>query len=297
MKRLAFLAAAVLAVLSFAVPALAQSAKPALRLCTGRTDGVYYFAANEIGRMATSINVQPQATEGSLQNLRMLVDGQCDGAFVQHDAYRVFTQTDARAITQTERAMALYKETVHLLCNRNAKIGSITDLTSKHTVAVGPDGSGAQTTWANFVAANKDKYGPVPLDPRAGIRALNAAADGNDVTCALIVSGLGSPLLKRDGQSLGDRLVLVPIEDSKLKALKDGKNRQIYVDQEVGSDTYGSLMPSGRLWGNKALQTVGVEAIFIVNTKWIEANSSAYDSLLRSATSALPKIKERAEPK
>jgi hypothetical protein len=45
------------------------------------------------------------------------------------------------------------------------------------------------------------------------------------------------------------------------------------------SDTYGKIMPSGTLWGNKSVPTIGVNSLMIASQSWADANEPAFTAL------------------
>jgi TRAP transporter TAXI family solute receptor len=270
--------------------------KPVLRVCTGRQGGNYFFAAQQMARFATSVAIQPVLTQGSLENVQRVTNGSCDVAFAQNDAIRVYKELDPTAISKVERGMAMYKEYVHLLCNRESGITKITHLKKGHVVAIGPEGTGANVVWQFLVATDKDRYKDIQTSPKDGLRGLTAIQDGDEVTCALYVGGLGDQLLKKDAQKFADKVVLVNVNEG-VDREKDAKGRPIYSYESIPSGTYGNLMPSGALFGHSSASTFAVDAVFIANTDWIERNSATYDNLLRAVTNSLPAVRERANPK
>lgn len=276
----------------------AASADPGkFRLCTGSDAGNYYKAGHILKSKAGALAIDVVTTGGSLDNLDRVVRGDCDGAFVQSDAMLVYSARNAQAISTIERAGVLYKEQAHLLCNRAAGVGRITDLTSKHTVAIGGDGSGARTTWDAFVLADKKRYGPVQVDGRSGVRGLSAVADGSQVQCLLWVGAVNASLMRNDAQVHGDRVVLVGTDDWDMgKVAKDARGVAVYGYDEIPADTYKRIQPSGTVFGTKAVKTITVDALFVANTTWIGANEAAYDKLLRAFAAAGPSIKTLIAP-
>ena len=280
-----------------ATAAAAQTGKPAFRVCTGSEAGNYYKAGHILKSKTGSVDVQPVITQGSLDNLDKLIKGECEGAFVQSDALIVYSSRNAQAISTLERAGVLYQEHVHLLCNRGSNFDRIVDLSNKNTIAVGPDGSGARTTWDAFVLADKKRYGPVNIDTRTGVRALAAVADGSQVQCMLWVGALGSSYMKNDASQHGDRLVLVSSKDRDMPgAAKDARGKSVYEYGEIPSGTYPRIQPSGML-GSKAVDTMTVDALFVTNVNWVNANDRPYDAVLRGFSAAKPAIAELIKPK
>lgn len=277
--------------------ATAQANEPPFRLCTGYDTGNYYKAGHLLKRTSTTVPIEVITTQGSLDNLARMMAGQCDGAFVQSDAMLVFGSKNGASLSGIERAGVLYREDAHLLCNRSSGIGRITDLTKANTVAVGPDGTGARTTWDAFVLADKKRYAPVQTDPRAGVRALAAVSDGSQVQCLLFVGAPGASFMKNDAGALGDRLVLVGTDDGDMGGVaKDAQNKAVYGYGAIPAGTYPGIQPGGTLYGTKAVKTVTVEALFVTATGWIGSHEVAYDKLLRAFTAAGPAIKALAAP-
>lgn len=292
MKRLILGALAALAMMGGA-----HAADTKFRLCTGSDAGNYFKAGHVLKAKSGSVGIEVVATQGSLDNLDRVVRGECDGAFVQSDAMLVYSSRNAAAISSIERAGILYKEQAHLLCNRAAGIGRITDLTAKHTVAVGGDGSGARTTWDAFVLADKKRYGPVQVDGRSGVRGLSAIADGSQVQCMLWVGAVNAALMKNDAQVHGDRIVLVGTDDWDMGGVaKDARGVAVYGYDEIPANTYKRIQPAGTVYGTKPVKTITVDALFVTSTAWINANDAAYDKLLRAFAASGPSIKALIAP-
>jgi TRAP-type uncharacterized transport system substrate-binding protein len=206
------------------------------------------------------------------------------------------------------------------------------NLTKDMTVAIGPEGSGAHTTWDAFVLADKKRYGQINTDVRSGIRAVQAVADGIQVQCALVITAINSPFMKNDASNAGDNVVLVGTDDRDMTTVakdargqyvysygeipagtypriqpsgtlygtqaiaKDARGQYVYSYGEIPAGTYPRIQPSGTLYGTQAIGTIQVDAIFVANTSWINSNESAYDSLLRAFQSAKPEISKLATP-
>jgi TRAP-type uncharacterized transport system substrate-binding protein len=295
MKKLfGFAIAAAAAAMLMASPA---SAAEKFRLCTGNDQLNYYKAGQYLKVASTTVPVEVIATKGSLDNLDKLSNGQCDGAFVQSDAMLVYSSKNAKAISSMERAGVLYQEQAHMICNRKVGFSRMVDMNKSHTVAIGPDGSGARTTWDAFVLADKARYSVVGTDSRSGVRALSAVAEGTQVQCALIVAALNSSFMKNDAQQQGENIVLVGTDDRDMtKTAKDGRGQAVYTYGEIPAGTYPKIQPTGAVYGTKAIGTIQVDAIFVANSDWINTNEAEYDKLLRSFAAAKPQITKLAQP-
>lgn len=284
-----------MAVMSVA-DAQTKPGKPVFRLCTGNSQLNYFKAGHILKRQSEAVTVDVIESKGSIDNLDKISAGECDGGFVQNDAMLVYSSKNAAAISGMERAGILYREQVHMLCNRKVDISRMVSLTKDNTVAVGPDGGGGATTWAGFVMADKKRYGPVNTDSRSGQRALAAVADGSQIQCMLIVTALGAPLLNGDAQLLGDKMVLIGTDDRDMAKTVDARGKTIYEYGEIPADTYPKIQPGGTVYGTKAVGTVQLDAIFVASSKWINDNDAAYDKLLRAFASARPEIERLSKP-
>lgn len=295
MKKLFLLIAA--ATLGLSATTSAQAAGATFKLCTGNSQ-LNYFKAGHILKSKSSVaQVEVVETKGSLDNLDKVTSGECDGAFVQSDALLVYSGRNAKAISSLERAGILYQEQAHMICNRNVNFSRMVDLNQSHTVAIGPEGSGANTTWAGFVLADKARYGKVNTDTRSGLRALSAVADGSQVQCALIVTALNSPFMKVDAQKQGDRVVLVGTDDRDMtKTAKDARGQFVYTYGEIPAGTYPAIQPTGTVYGTKSIGTIQLDAVFVTSTAWIDAHDREYDALLRAFANAKTDIAKLAQP-
>lgn len=268
--------------------------KPILRVCTGDRDGVYFAAANYFAAQSSAFRVQPVLTEGAFENAQKVSQGLCQFGFSQADAIRAYREMDAQAETNISRVMGLYPEYVHLLCNRDAKIGKLTDLKKGNVVAIGAEGSGSRAVWEAIKSTDKKRFEEVNVSKKAGLDALAAVRDGDEVTCALITRGLGTPLLKRDAQRFADKITLVNVNET-VDTVKDARGKPIYTYATIPAGTYGKLQPEGMLFGHNDAKTFTVDAVFIGNQQWIDGNKGLYRDVLGAINNALPKIVERTK--
>jgi TRAP-type uncharacterized transport system substrate-binding protein len=278
----------------------AASAADTFRLCTGNSALNYYKAGHILKARAdgSKVAVNVVETKGSMDNLDKIVGGECDGGYVQADALMVYSQRNAKAISSLERAGVLYKEYVHLLCNRNAGIKRIVDLSKTNTISIGSEGAGNATTWEGFKIADKKRYTPVMTDSRSGQRALSAVADGSQVQCLITVASLNSSFVKGDAQQQADRLQLIPADDWDMGgAAKDARGQPVYGYDDIPADTYPKLQPSGTVYGTKPVKTITVEAVFVASTNWINDHEGSYDTILKAFAMAKPEIQKLVEPK
>ncbi|WP_315768587.1 MULTISPECIES: TAXI family TRAP transporter solute-binding subunit [unclassified Bradyrhizobium] len=293
MKKIYLLAAVVMGVMA----ASSAQATEKFRLCTGNAKLNYYAAGQYLKRHVPSVDVIE--SKGSLDNLDKVTAGECDGAFVQSDALLVYSQRNAKAISALQRSGVLYQEQANLICNRKAYTSPrMVDLNSNFTVAIGPEGSGANTTWAAFVAADRARYGKVRTSDLTSTLALSAVADGSEVQCALIITALNAPFLKNEAPKYASSVTLVATDDRDMtKNAKDNRGNPVYTYGEIPSGTYKGIQPTGLLGGSKSVDTIQVDAVFVANRDWIAAHQGDFEKIVDGFANAKPDIEKLVQPK
>jgi TRAP transporter TAXI family solute receptor len=264
--------------------------KPTMRLCSGPDGGNYQRAAQEIVKQGRDrINFTIIDSKGSMDNLDKLAAGECDAAPVQNDAFRVYKQKYQKDAGALERAGPLYREYVHLICNRKADVGRVVDLRAgKVAVAIGPSGSGSSVTWDSFVLADK-RYEKTPTVPLAGLRALEKIKIGDEVGCMLWTSALNSGFMKNDGNAAGEYVHLVKADDGDFANAKDERGTPIYHYADIPSGTYPKIQDG--TFGS-SVATVAVEAIWAVRGGFSDQNERPYTWFLEAKNKAAPTIKQ-----
>lgn len=81
------------------------------------------------------------------------------------------------------------------------------------------------------------------------------------------------------------------------KNAEDSRGQPAYTYGEIPSGTYPHIQPSGSLYGTKAVPTIQLDALFVSNVSWINANERAYDGVLRAFAAAKPAIVDMVTPK
>lgn len=290
-----FLAA--LAATSLVFSASLAVAQPAanFNLCTGGAKGNYFAVGHMLKKVAGFVN--PINTAGSTDNLDRIMSGECDGGFVQSDAMQVYVSNNPQSISAVERVGVLYPEHVHLLCNRSLGLDRVVDLNPTHTLALGDMKSGARKTWDGFILADKKRYQNVKTDEREGFASFLAVADGSQVQCTIWVGALGSAQFKHDAAQLGDGAVLISSYDRDMaKNAKDHRGQPVYGTGEIPAGMYPQIQPKAMGWGTKAVDTITVDALFVVGTKWVKANKGNYETVLRAFVAAKPAINDLIKP-
>lgn len=282
---------------AFALPV--EGATPApdpVRLCAGATDGNYFAAGVDMKAQFGALVVM--TTGGSWDNLTRLSNNECDAAIVQADALSLYKMKNPMARLSIERVGVLYQEYVHLIVNTAANIDDVEDLSPKTTVMVGAEGSGPWITFeAIALALGFSGEKTVPTLPLGGIRAFNKVKDGFDAQVGIFVTGLNSPFIKEiNNYAVSEKkpaVVLASAWFNALEKIKDERGNPVYSRVTIPARTYPNLQPGVF----SSVDTIGVSALLIVSTDFVEKNPEAYDRLNRAFAKAQPNIAQRMAPK
>ena len=281
-------------------PDIVRSLAPTFRLCTARPDGNYHRFAEIVSEVARDgVVVEIVNTSGSMENLKFMQEGRCDGAYVQRNAFTTYAERHPDGSYNFERLSTPAVEFAHLICNRNSDVEDVGDLVGK-LLLIDEMGSGTEVTWHEFVAMD-DNYRAVNTDKVGGISALNQVANGN-ADCMLFVASLNTQLLQR-ANALGDQLVLVPVNDwdfndkrygnGKLfEGYEDPSGERVYVFLDIPDDQYDNLQ-DGLIFSEVETLTVPVDMVASID--WRDENAAAYESLLGAVLDAQPRILAHTE--
>jgi len=174
-----------------------------VRLATGGSTGEYYAFGEAIAQVIqnhhTHIKVEVVEAAGSRQNMQRVHTGEVDMALVQSDTP---VMPAVKAVAQ------LYPELFHLIADKNANIGSVSDLQGKQ-VALMPTGSGSYELFWPLAAHYGLSAQDLNVQPMSSTQAHEALLKG-EVDALFRIIGLGNP-------AVGDLLKtskfeLVPIQ-------------------------------------------------------------------------------------
>lgn len=153
---------------------------------SGPEDGEYHPIGESlvvrVAKLGEKIKVRNLATQGSVENVRLIAAGQADYALVQSNVAATAFAGDApfaqdRAVTSLRALGSLFPEPLHLVVSRASRIRTVADLRGKR-VAVGPRDSGTRADAVAVLAAHRltlndlAKVSDEPLEAAAaGLRA------------------------------------------------------------------------------------------------------------------------------
>ena len=266
-------------------PDVAATMAPTFRLCTASSDGNYSrFGEFVKEEAAGDVLVEVVHTAGSMENLKRLESGRCDGAYVQRNAFGVYADRNPSGSYKFERVATPAIEFAHMICNRDSGVEDVGDLPGR-TLLVDQSGSGTEVTWSEFVTMD-DNYSDVVTKNTGGSQALMDVSNGR-AACMLFVASLNTRLLERANE-LGDTVRLVPVNDwdfndkkygnGKLfQGLQDPSGERVYEFHDIPDDQYDNIQ-DGILFS--AVETLSVPVDMVASLAWSKENPEAYNSLL-----------------
>jgi uncharacterized protein len=212
MKKLA------LAIAIAAAGASPAAAQQSIAILTGSTSGVYYPLGNAIS--AIFLKTIPgarsivQVTQGSVENLKLMEDGDGELAFVLGDALAAAWKGDAEAGFRTPlgklRAVAaIYRNYVQLVVSERSGIKTLTDLKGKR-VSVGPKQSGTELNARAIFTAAGLSYGDFARTDYLPFGQSAKMIEKSELDATLQSAGLGVDSIRQLGTSLPIRLLEVP---------------------------------------------------------------------------------------
>lgn len=263
-----------------------KSDKPLLRFGTGQTGGWYDKYGQLLKKDAVGLDLELKNTSGSIENLRLLANGEIDVAIIQSDAL-AFMEPGKKLVSEQA---TLYPEYAQLIANRKSGIKSIKDIDPrKNVVLVGPKGSGSALTWQ----ALREQIGFYRKIPAkfADYSAALAEVERNPRALMFFVGGLKSDFLERaeqDAQKTGN-LRLVELDDKRFADKRDSHGNTIYKIVDIPSNIYPSLQKGWIFSGS--VDTLAVQAVLVLRTDWAQKNGpQAMDILSRAILQTRPEI-------
>lgn len=287
-RRLArWTAITVFACIALSVGITAVRAQPSFVVATGAEKGSTYTQMfTELAAACTpgevGVQLKPQYTTGSIQNLELLTGNKVHGVFVQSDLLFSMRESDAGKVSSVKTIVALHPEELHFIARADTKkeggyfggrIGgkdvtftTLTDLRDRPVGAVGGSVfSGRTVSQFSGVGFQVVEF--------ANNDALKAALLDGKVDAILVVGGAPHALVG----SLDTRFRLLPVPPNVAAALKD-----VYAPATL---TYSNLNQSG-------VPSISTQAIFATRTFESPAVKTAISKLRTCFTAQLPNIKD-----
>ncbi len=275
--------------LSAAALASKTPQKPLLRLATGLKGGWYDKFGDIFKKSAKGVNVELINTGGSLDNLKLLVEGGADMAVVQSDALALLEKKHPEQKLISEQA-GLYPEYVQLIANRDSGVKSIQDIDPRtNVVYIGPQGSGTALTWEGLCEQDS-RYKSIPTRyAHYGTALLDVQKDPKALM--MFVGGLSSDFLKKAEQEAkrSGKLRLIAVQEQMFKDKRDSHGNPIYRFVTIPSNIYPALQKGWFFSGD--VETLAVEAVLVLRTQWVEKfGATAMDAVSVAILQSKPDI-------
>lgn len=237
--------------------------KQNLSLLTGGTGGTYYPLGGQIGKIIsdhTDVNITPQTSGASAENMETLRAGEAEIAFSQTDtatyAIEGKEMFEGKPIDNIQAIGSIYPETVQLVTTEKSGIKSIEDLKGK-SVSVGAPGSGVYINAMQIL----EIHGLTSKDIKAQNLSFDESTDGiqsGTIDAAFVTAG--TPTGAVEALSAQNDVVIIPIADDKIQSLIE--KYPYYAKDTISSGTYGI---------EADVNTVNVKAMLVV-TKELDEN-------------------------
>jgi uncharacterized protein len=235
-----------------------KSVNKNLSLLTGGTGGTYYPLGGQIGKIIsdnTDMNITPQTTGASAENMETLRTGEAEIAFSQTDiaAYALEGKEmfKGKPIENIQAISSLYPETVQIVTTADSGIKSIEDLKGK-SVSVGAPGSGVYINAMQVL----EIHGLTSKDIKAQNLSFDESTDGiQSGTIDAVFLTAGTPTGAVEALSAQKDVVLLPISADKIDALIE---KYPYYAKET--------IPAGTYKIKNDVNTVAVKAMLVVTS-------------------------------
>lgn len=216
-----------------------------LTIATGGRPGPYYQIGDALAKAygkKLGYNVTVQSTDGTVQNIQLIMQDKADMAFAMSDTVAFAYQ--GRGTFHTEgpfrelRAMAgLYSNFVQVVTLDERRVSSIADLKGKK-VGVGAPGSGVEANARMVLEGYGISYRDIEPHYLSYSEAMEQLRKGA-IDAAFVTSGLPNPSVVDLMES--DTLYIVPIREEDAKRLQ--ARFPFFKREEIPKGTYGNEHP------------------------------------------------------
>lgn len=283
-------AAGVVAILAVGliVPGCAASEEPPVHrlvIATGGRGGVYYTLGQALAGAARerwSASVEVRVTAASVENLRLVAEGQADLGFATVDSAALAMDGDEpfhRAMSLVAIA-GLYDDYLQIVVPAGANIRSVADLRGRR-VSTGSAGSGTEIVAARILST-------AAIDPDRDIKRLrlsvSASADAlrtGEIEAFFFTGGLPTPAVAELAKQVPIRLLSVPEEVITLQH----RYGEFYVARSIPASVYGL---------DAEVATLGIPNVLVVRGTMPDHLAYALTSLLFEAKPQLVAAHEEA---
>lgn len=236
-------------------------------LATGGTTGTYYSLGGSIAQLFNSqldsVNVTAQSTGASIENCRLLGDGEAEIALLQNDildyAYNGTESFEGSKIENLRAVATLYPEVIQIVGNPDIK--TVADLAGKK-VSVGAAGSGTEANARQILEATGLTYDDIKPSYLSFSESADAFKDGQ-IDAFFVTAGVPNASIQ-DITAQHDISILAVGSDISAKLLE---KYPFYIEFTIPGGTYTGV--------DDDIDTVAVLAVLATNAE--EPEETIYD--------------------
>lgn len=211
-----------------------------VRIAGGAVAGVYYDYGDRFAEVLTrdlDVDAQVLESNGSVDNLRLIGEGEAQLGFAQSDAIAdaVAGTGDFDRPLPIRAAARLYDEYVHVVVRADSGIRHVADLAG-HTISLGGQGSGVSVVARRVLEASDVPVTAID-DAELGLDASIAALTTSRIDAFFWVGGLPTPGIESLAGREPIRLLSI---DADVVERADAAHSGVYRSAEFPVGTYGS---------------------------------------------------------
>jgi len=225
--------------------------------CKGKTEttfaggfpgGTYDALAKSLEENKT-LNVKVINSNGSLDNINMLLDKKAEFCLTQIDMYYSAKLGNPEVAKQTAILLPVLQDEIHLLVNPSIK--KITDLKGKK-VAIGHSESGIKATSISVLRLSGIDFNEIEVKELSPEEALPLLLK-KEIDALFVVSGIPVKLLSALPADSADKVKILSFEDSILDKIKS--DNKVYQRTTIPANTYS--------WQKDKVDTLQVQTVLL----------------------------------
>jgi hypothetical protein len=196
-----------------------------------------------------SLKVKVINSNGSLDNINLLLDKKADFCLTQVDMYYSAKLGNPEVAKQTTILLPVLQDEIHLLVNSSIK--SITELKGKK-IAIGHSESGIKATSISVLRLSGIDFSEIEvreLGPEEAIPLLLK----KEIDAVFVVSGLPVKILSALPEESKDKIKILNFEDSILDKIK--ADNKVYGRSTIPANTYS--------WQKEKINTLQVQTVLL----------------------------------
>ncbi|WP_134699510.1 TAXI family TRAP transporter solute-binding subunit [Ammoniphilus sp. YIM 78166] len=265
-------------------PSLGGASTPdSIIIATGGTSGTYYPLGGGMAQIFSEkagINASAQSTGASVENMRLIKDGQVELAFTQGDIADYASKgeimfKESGAIPNLQAIASLYNETVQIIVAKDSPIQTVEDLKGKR-VSVGAPGSGTEANAQQILEAHGLKFEDLGKADRLAFGESSSFIQDGTLDAAFVTAGTPTAAVNELAATKGVRVI--GMDDVHIKQIVE--KYPYYAEQVIPAGTYPGF--------EQEMKTVAVKAQLVVRA---ELDEETVYSLTKSLFENLDQLK------